>query len=295
MRNRRSDTASAVALALALHAVLVGLMLFAMWWSRQARPQEAAGGMNADVVDVGMLSAAMQRTLRDRPEPVAAEPLPEPVAVPPEAQPRPQELLPRPDTTDQEAVVDAPTPVKATETTPQDEKHRQEQVDLTQQRERQAQAQREQALQDQREQQLAEIRRQRTAAGREARLAQERLSQLEAARSGSAAEESARADAAASGQGSDSGLRGRYAAALQEAIRAKWTRPDSIPSGAPCRLIIRQRVGGEVVDVQVGSPCSYDEQGRRSIEAAVRKAQPLPYAGFEPVFDRTLILNFRAP
>ena len=33
---------------------------------------------------------------------------------------------------------------------------------------------------------------------------------------------------------------------------------------------------------------------RRSVEAAVLKAQPLPYAGFEPVFARTLELNFVA-
>ncbi|MEO6364766.1 MAG: protein TolA, partial [Luteimonas sp.] len=36
----------------------------------------------------------------------------------------------------------------------------------------------------------------------------------------------------------------------------------------------------------------YDAIGRRSVEAAVLKAQPLPYAGFEEVFNRTLILSF---
>jgi colicin import membrane protein len=30
------------------------------------------------------------------------------------------------------------------------------------------------------------------------------------------------------------------------------------------------------------------------VEAAVLKAQPLPYAGFETVFNRTLLLNFEA-
>jgi colicin import membrane protein len=143
------------------------------------------------------------------------------------------------------------------------------------------------------EAQLAEIRRRRAAAAREARLAQERLEQLSAARPGSAAEESARADAAASGAGDDD-LRGRYAAALQEAIRAKWTRPENIPAGALCVLKIRQLPGGEVVDVQVQSPCVFDDQGRRSVEAAVLKAQPLPYAGFERVFARDVTLRFRA-
>ncbi|TZF90004.1 TonB C-terminal domain-containing protein, partial [Cognatilysobacter lacus] len=119
--------------------------------------------------------------------------------------------------------------------------------------------------------------------------------QLTAARTGSAAQEAANSDAAASGAGADSGLLGRYAAALQEAIRDKWVRPDNIPAGAVCKLVIRQLPGGEVIDAQVSSPCVYDEAGRRSIEAAVLKAQPLPYAGFEKVFKREITLNFRAP
>ena len=40
--------------------------------------------------------------------------------------------------------------------------------------------------------------------------------------------------------------------------------------------------------------CPFDELGRRSLEAAVRKASPLPYAGFETVFNRNLDLNFVA-
>ena len=51
--------------------------------------------------------------------------------------------------------------------------------------------------------------------------------------------------------------------------------------------------GGEVIDVEVSPACPYDEQGRRSVEAAVLKAQPLPYAGFESVFSRDLSIRFR--
>lgn len=299
MRARRSDDVAAVVQAVLVHAVLVALLFGGLWLSRDPVQASAGGGVEADVVDVGALSAATRRALAAEaetpPEP-EPEPLPEPEPEPevePTPQPLPQEPLPEPEPVDQDEVVDAPTPVRATETAPQEEKRRQEQVDLTEVRERQQQAQAQARLKEQREQQLAEIRRRRAAAAREARLAQERLEQLTASRSGSAAEESARSDAAASGAGNDD-LKGRYAAALQEAIRAKWTRPDSVAAGALCRLVIRQLPGGEVVDAQVSSPCVYDEQGRRSIEAAVLKAQPLPYAGFEPVFQRTLILNFRA-
>ena len=86
----------------------------------------------------------------------------------------------------------------------------------------------------------------------------------------------------------------RYAAALQSAILRQWTRPETVPLGQRCRIRITQIPGGEVIDATVDPSCPYDTRGRRSIEAAVLKAQPLPYAGFESVFRRTLILNFEA-
>ncbi|MBW3550059.1 MAG: cell envelope integrity protein TolA [Proteobacteria bacterium] len=94
--------------------------------------------------------------------------------------------------------------------------------------------------------------------------------------------------------GIDPSLLARYQAAIQQAVLSKWTRPETVPLGARCKLVIRQLPGGEVMSAEVSSPCDYDEQGRRSIEAAVLKAQPLPHAGFEPVFNRTLIFTFTA-
>ena len=38
----------------------------------------------------------------------------------------------------------------------------------------------------------------------------------------------------------------------------------------------------------------YCRSGRRSVEAAVLRAQPLPYRGFESVFQRNLNFNFEA-
>ena len=311
MRETRADTAQAFGLALLLHALLFAVMFAGLWWTRSAAPASAPGSMAAELVDAGSLSAAMQRTLRSRPEPAEVvppepepeevapmpQPLPEPVPqdAPTPQQQAPQELIPEPDAQNQEAVVEQPTPVKAAETKVQDAKRRQEQVDLTAERERQLEAERRQRLSQmeaERQKQLDDIRKRRAAAAREATLAEQKLEQIASARAGRASEDAARADAG--NNGVDAGLAARYAAALQAAIVAKWTRPDSIPAGAVCRLKIRQLPGGEVMDVEVSSPCAYDEQGRRSIEAAVLKAQPLPYQGFEAVFQRTLILNFRA-
>lgn len=312
MRETRADTTQAFALALALHALLFLVLFAGLWWTRSAAPAGAPGAVTADVVDVSALSSSMRRALRSDPETAEPVPLPdpepeveplpapEPEEAPAPEQAEPQDLIPEPDTESREAVVEQPTPKPATETKPQEAKRRQEQVDLTE-RERQLEEQRRKARErEETEKRIAEIRRKRAAAAREAQLAEQRLQQLADARSqaGRAADDAARTDAAASAPpgsgGTDDGLAARYAAALQAAITAKWTRPDTIPPGAMCRLVIRQLPGGEVVSAEVSSPCAYDEQGRRSIEAAVLKAQPLPYAGFERVFQRTLTLNFRA-
>ncbi|MCF7221988.1 cell envelope integrity protein TolA [Marilutibacter chinensis] len=94
--------------------------------------------------------------------------------------------------------------------------------------------------------------------------------------------------------GLDDALMARYGDALRDAVVAHWIRPQSVSPGARCMLLVRQLPGGDVVSAEVSSPCDYDEAGRASIEAAVYKAQPLPYAGFETVFQRQLLLNFEA-
>jgi len=145
-----------------------------------------------------------------------------------------------------------------------------------------------------RQDQLANIRKQREQAKREASLAEQKLRQLEDRRS--AADAAAVADSNASpppgNQGPDDNLRAQYYGAIADAIRRNWTRPDNVPN-AFCPIRIRQVPGGEVIDVQVLPSCPFDELGRRSVEAAVLKAQPLPYAGFESVFARELTIRFR--
>ncbi|WP_425602193.1 TonB C-terminal domain-containing protein [Luteimonas aquatica] len=85
-----------------------------------------------------------------------------------------------------------------------------------------------------------------------------------------------------------------YATALRTRILSSWTRPASVPSGVRCLVRIRQLPGGEVVTVGVDPSCPYDDAAKRSVEAAVLKAQPLPYRGFEQVFTEQLLLSFVA-
>jgi colicin import membrane protein len=310
VKETRADTAQALLYAIALHVLLFALAILGMWWTRASAPLSAAGSpIEAELVDANALSARMQRALRDRPQPVKQEPLeeaappPQPIPEPiPQEAPVPQQQqaqapIPEPDTRDQEAV-DRNAISAETREREQEAKRRQEQIDLTE-RQRQEEAEQKQRLaQQQLDDKLKKIQAERAKLARQAELSEQKLKQIADAKARNAAAAAAQADASASqppgNNGVDEGLLARYQAALQEAILRNWTRPDSVPLGQRCRLHIRQVQGGSVIDVQVDASCPYDELGKRSVEAAVLKAQPLPYAGFEAVFSRNLNLNFEA-
>jgi colicin import membrane protein len=314
VRETRADTTQAMIYAIALHVVLFALMFVGLLWTRTSAPVSAAGPVvEAELIDPDALSPAMKRALRERPEPVPPQPVQtkpveEEAAPPPQPVPEPtpqdspvpqqeqaQEVIPIPDTIDQEEV-DRDAVSAETREREQEEKRRQEQIDLTE-RERQEEAEKRQRLTEmelERQKQLADIRKQRALAARDARLAEDKLKQLADRRAQQASDSAASASPPPGNEGVDPGLAARYAAALQEAILRNWTRPETVPLGQRCQLVIRQLPGGEVVDVSVSPSCPYDELGKRSVEAAVLKAQPLPYAGFESVFQRTLRVNFEA-
>ncbi len=306
MRENRADTVLAVAFALLLHAVPLLLLVVASLL--RAPPSSTAGEpISADVVDLNALSASMRSALQREPEPLAQatpppepppealdeplpeESLPEPLEeTPPEQQLQPQEQLPDPDEIDRQEVKPDSTS-SDTAAREQEAKQRQAQVDLTE-RERQQQAeQRARAAKE-----LADVRRQLLEERRAIDLAQEKIDQIadrEARRASAAA---ANASPPPGNRGTEPNLSAAYTKALTDAIRNNWTQPDNVSSLQVCKIVIRQIPGGEVIDAQVDPSCPYDEQGRRSVEAAVLKAQPLPYRGFESVFSRNLTINFRA-
>ena len=56
---------------------------------------------------------------------------------------------------------------------------------------------------------------------------------------------------------------------------------------------IVQIPGGDVIGVQIGSPCNADPVTRNSIEQAVQARSPLPYKGFESVFSSAIQFEFQ--
>jgi len=119
------------------------------------------------------------------------------------------------------------------------------------------------------------------------RLENERLrAEAEAARRAEIAAESNRLDAMVAT------AEAAYIFAIQQKIVRNWVRPPTATAGLECIVNVAQLPGGEVVSVSIGT-CNGDSTVRRSIEAAVYKASPLPAPSDPSVFDRNLRLEFR--
>lgn len=318
--HERDRWGPAVAQALGLHLLVLLLIVLSSWLNWNSDSGEPAAGSPAVEATLSMSAAdirAAERILRDAPKPVpqpideTAEeetvPPPQPIEEPrPQDSPTPQqqvaqERIPVPDTEDQdEASRLAISQEKARQE--QEAKRRQEQIDLTEQK-RVEEAQKQQRLAKQQEEadkqkKLDELRRLRAQAAKDAQLAEQKLRQLADARARQATAPAAAAAAAntpvAGNNGTDEGLLAKYIAAIQQQVSGQWTRPESVPLGTRCRVVIKQLPGGQVMSAEVQPGCAMDQAGQDSLERAVLKAQPLPYRGFESVFNRTLIFNFTA-
>ena len=89
-----------------------------------------------------------------------------------------------------------------------------------------------------------------------------------------------------------SGALARYVYAIQQEIQRNWVRPPSAIPGLECVVNVRQLPGGEVVGASIGA-CNGDDAVKRSIEAAVFKASPLPEPEDPSSFDRNLRITFK--
>jgi colicin import membrane protein len=89
-----------------------------------------------------------------------------------------------------------------------------------------------------------------------------------------------------------SGLMGQYVAVLRQVVQRNWIRPPEAQAGLECEVIVNQIPGGDVVGVRFGA-CNGEDAVRRSIEAAVLKASPLPPPPDPALFERTLRFVFR--
>lgn len=300
-----TDNLRALALSLGVHLACVLLIAAGLFWTRKEAPLSIAGSViEASLVTEAPASYRPPPAAKAEPQPVAPPPQPKETPKPQEAetppQPEPQAPVPVPDTREAEraarlALQQAEEKAKREE----QERRKQEQV-LLDEKQKQEAERRERLRQQQIEQekQLADIRRQREEAERRRKLEAEKLKQLEDQRNAAAPTpappSTAPPDTRIGNQGTDDSQLGRYTLAIQQAVTAAWLRPEHV-SSVQCRVRIIQIPGGEVISVNLLSPCAADDLTRRSMEAAVLKAQPLPYRGFESVFTRDITFTFCYP
>jgi colicin import membrane protein len=298
------DKLRAFALALGLHVLCILALLLGLWWTHETRPVSMPGPV-IEATLIGPTAAPKATPGASRPappKPAPAPPRPEPAPVPQTAKPEPpapktQKETPaevmKQDRVDQEKIAALAEQKAEQQKKEQEEKQRQRQVLLEQE-------EKERKLKEEQQKQLAEIRKQREAAERKLRLEKERLAQLEDRSQRAEREQAAQPEAKYEAEqaqtgagGQDDDLAARYAAAIQAAVTQSWNRPESAAPGLRCTLNIVQIPGGDVISVTVGSPCNADQPTRNSIEQAVMKAAPLPYQGYEKVFQRAVKFNFR--
>ena len=90
----------------------------------------------------------------------------------------------------------------------------------------------------------------------------------------------------------DSGALSDYVRMIGQKVERNWLRPPGARPGLECEVSVTQIPGGEVTAVQIGR-CNADEAVRRSIEAAVLKASPLPLPDDATLFERNLRFTFK--
>ena len=84
-----------------------------------------------------------------------------------------------------------------------------------------------------------------------------------------------------------------YQLAVISSVERQWNKPASANKNLICYVKVRQLPGGGVMDATIASPCNANSIVKNSIIAAIKKADPLPYKGFESVFDRTATFIFQ--
>lgn len=281
-------------IAISMHAALLLIFFLSGLLSSTAVLPEAKGEpVQASV----MISAAdIKRAQKSVLESEAAPPPKPAQAVQPKPEPNPQTSetpqqmqaqapVINPDTEDQERI--NKLAIQQTEekiVAEQEARRRQAQIDLTEEIKKQEQAERKQRLREQQLAQLEAIRLAQKAAATRTRMEDQRLQQLQDVQQSEPVRAPPGPPAAVSGNpNARNDLLARYKAAIKRTIESNWRRDGAQPLER-CQVEFTQSPGGNVLDV-IFTDCPFSAEGRASAERAVRLT-PLPYFGFEPVFQR---------
>ncbi len=294
-------------LALLVHAVLIAALFIGVVWHTTPPSAPAGGGeIEATLVVDPAAAASAQKAIRAA-EQAQRDAVPPPQPIPEKApqtatiapQMKPQQALDQPDKVEQQKVSALAEAQAEQQQKEQDEKHRQAQILLQQQTQQEAEnKQRLSAQELERQKQLDAIHAEQAKVDRQLKLAEEKRQQLEDARKAMAntnkppAQAALPAATAGSNGNSDAGLKARYLKAIKDVANFSWN-PVGVPAKTHCYISFTQIPGGQVIDINYDR-CSFDPAARETIERAMHK-QPMPYYGFESVFERKVDIEFCYP
>ena len=251
-----------VSMALLLHVVVFASMIVAFDYSRPVPFTPLA------------VQATLVQEIPDTPPPprVEPEPEPEPIVEEPEPEPDNSEELRR-QAEEEQRRLDALMEQKRLEELKRkerEEKERKKREEEEKERQRQeAERKRQEDIQRQREEN-ERIRRELEAEERQAEIDAE-----------------ARRLAAA-----DSPEMAAYTFAMAQKIRRSWAVPASANEETVCVVRVRQTRTGDVISANIVS-CNGDDAVRRSVEAAVMRASPLPRPSNPDLFREDLRITLR--
>lgn len=290
--NTHAISPGAVLLAVLLHAAVVASFMFA-WEFGQPRRIETPLVIKATLTSIPDVVSTPTEPVVTEPEPVP-EPEPEPVVEePPPPDPSVEERLRlEREKLEREAEIERQRledikkrEEEAARQKALEEQRRQEEAERKRQQEEAERKRREEAEKEERRRQ-AELERQREIERQREENERLRREEDQQALASAIAAEEARNEA----HNSDEMTAYRFA--LQQKVVRNWSPPPSRPDGLNCEVRVRQTPGGEVLDARVLS-CNGDAAVERSIEAAVRRASPLPVPENSLLFDSTIIFEFR--
>lgn len=290
-----NDTLIGFIVAIGLHAmVLLVFVLSGLISSTAVKPEAKGEPVQASV----MISAAdikrVQKSIRE--SEAAPPPKPSPaIQQTPEPSPQtaetPQQMQAQapvidPDSVDQDRI--SKLAIQQTEekiVAEREARQRQAQIDLTEEIKKQEQAENKQRLREKTQAELNAIHFSQNAAAKNTRMEAQRLQQLDDLQQTSepVVAPPGRPQAKSGNPNANNDLLARYRAAIKATINGNW-RHDGAQPLERCQVEFTQAPGGEVIDVTFIS-CPFSPEGRASAERAVRLT-PLPYYGFEPVFQR---------
>jgi len=289
-----NDTLIGFIIAIGLHAlVLLVFILSGLISTTVVSPESKGEPVQASVmISAADIKRAQKSMLESEAAPppkpaqaVQATPEPSPQTAETPQQNQAQAPVIDPDSVDQESI--NKLAIQETEEkilAEREARRRQAQIDLTDDVLKQQQAENKQRLRQQQLQQLEAIRLAQKAAASRTRMEDQRLQQLQDLQQSEPVRAPTGPTQATSGNpNAKNDLLARYKAAIKSTIESNWRRDGAQPLER-CLVEFTQSPGGNVMDV-IFINCPFSAEGRASAERAVRLT-PLPYFGFEPVFQR---------